>query len=235
MSVTHWRECTDQLEHQMGKPDGSHGRDLHLAESRLDGAQGPARIAPLIPSEWTERVRDVFEAAEGPPARETGSKLNIVRTLARHPDLAIKYLQFGMYMLRSTSLPWRIRELATLRTAWLCNSEYEWTKHVQNALGEGMSAEEIEAIKAGSDASVWSDIDRDVLSAVDQLHTNTAIEDRTWSGLARHMDERQLLDFLFIVGSYVMLAMVLNGLRVELEQEEDRQENRAERLGVGPQ
>jgi 4-carboxymuconolactone decarboxylase len=176
------------------------------------------RIPPTTPSEWTDEVTEFFAQREG-GSRPNFSKLNITLTLAHHPDLAIPYLRFGMHILNESTLSARVREIATLRTAWLYRSEYQWAKHAEGAKQIGMTAEEIEAIKTGADAPLWSEFERDLLRAVDQLRNDTAIDDETWNGLAEHLDQRQLLDFLFTVGNYAMLAMVLNGVRVQLEPE----------------
>ena len=175
------------------------------------------RIPPIGPSQWTDEVRAFFAQREGAGGQPAFSKLNITLTLAHHPDLAIPYLKFGMHILKGSTLSARVREIATLRTAWLYRSDYQWVKHAQGAKQAGMTSAEIEAIKAGADAPVWSEFERHVLRAVDQLRNDTAIDDETWNGLAEHLDRRQLLDFIFTVGSYAMLAMVLNAIRVQLE------------------
>jgi 4-carboxymuconolactone decarboxylase len=175
------------------------------------------RIPPITPSQWTDEVREFFAQREGAGGQPGLSKLNITLTLAHHPDLAIPYLKFGMHILNGSTLSGRVREIATLRTAWLYRSNYEWDKHAQAAKNIGMTGEEIEAIKAGADAPVWSQFERYLLRAVDQLRNDVAIDDETWNCLAEHPDRRQLLDFLFTVGSYAMLTMVLNGIRVQLE------------------
>jgi len=182
----------------------------------------PPRAAPRIPPiterEWTGEVRELMAYLEGPEGQPGLSRFNITRTLAHYPDLALPYLKFGMHVLNRSALSPRLREIATLRTAWLYRSDYQWDKHAQAAQRIGMSAAEVEAIKAGAEAPGWPELERHVLRAVDQLHDHTAIDDETWNGLAQHLDRRQLLDLLFTVGSYAMLAMVLNGIRVQLEE-----------------
>jgi 4-carboxymuconolactone decarboxylase len=177
------------------------------------------RIVPTTPSQWSDEVKEFFAQREAAGAQPNFARLNVTLTLAHHPDLAIPYLQFGMHILNGSTLPARVREIATLRTAWLYRSDYQWTKHAQGAQRIGMTAEEIEAIKAGADSPLWSKFEADLLSAVDQLRDDTAVDDETWNGLAGHLDRRQLLDFLFTVGSYAMLAMVLNAIGVQLEPE----------------
>jgi len=177
------------------------------------------RIPPSTALEWTDEIREFFTQTEERGGQPVFSRLNITLTLAHHPDLAIPYLKFGMHILNGSTLSPRVREIATLRTAWLHRSDYQWVKHAQGAARIGMTVEEIEAIKVGADAPVWSKFERHVLRAVDQLRNDVAIDDETWNGLAEELDRRQLLDFLFTVGSYAMLAMVLNGIRVQLEPE----------------
>lgn len=180
---------------------------------------GPARLAPIMPAEYDDDVRAFLAQVEGPGGRKAGSSLNVILTLAHNPELAKRYFNFGVYILRFSSLDPRLREITTLRTAWLYDSEYEWTKHVATALRVGVTAAEIEAVKKGPDDGGWGQLERDLLSAVDQLIRKNRIEDATWAGIARHLDKKQQLDFLFSVTSYAMLAMVINSLRIPLEDE----------------
>jgi alkylhydroperoxidase family enzyme len=178
---------------------------------------GPPRIPPLSPDEYTDKARAFFSIVEGPGGRSGGTKLNIVQTLAQHPDLAVPYFNFGRYIINSTTVPPRLREIVTLRAAWLYKSDYEWSQHAATARRIGIPTVEIDAVKVGVDAPVWSKHDRHVLRAMDQLYADASIDDETWAGMAEHLDQRQLLDLLFIFGSYAMLAMVLNAVRVEKE------------------
>lgn len=180
---------------------------------------GPARIPPITPEEYDDAVRTFLAEVEGPGGRKAGSSLNVILTLAHNPELASRYFQFGVYVLRFSTLDPRLREITTLRTAWLYGSEYEWTKHVLTALKVGVTEAEVEAVKHGPDAPGWGQLERDLLRAVDQLIRHNKIEDATWAGIARHFDKKQQLDFVFTVSSYAMLAMVLNALRVPLEAE----------------
>jgi alkylhydroperoxidase family enzyme len=179
---------------------------------------GPARLPTITPAEEEdEKVRQYFAMMEGPGGRKGGTKLNLVLTLARYPELAMRYHQFGMHVINFSSLTPRLREIVTVRTAWLYRSDYEWTKHVAKAKSLGVSDAEIEAIRDGSFGATLSPLERAALHAADQLHADTAIDDRTWDALAAELDGHQLLDLLFTIGSYAMLAMVLNGARIQNE------------------
>ena len=74
-------------------------------------------------------------------------------------------------------LPARDRELLILRSARRCTSSYEWGQHVRLAKQAGISAEEIDRVAAGPDASGWDPFDRTLLTAVDELHDDACLTD----------------------------------------------------------
>jgi 4-carboxymuconolactone decarboxylase len=176
---------------------------------------GP-RIAPLTPEDAPDDARAFFAHMEAEGAAGL-TKLNIVRTLAVHPGLATEYIDFGQHILRFSTLPRRVQFLTTLRTAWLYHCDYEWSAHARFARRGGMTAEEVDAVKLGADAGAWTDLDRAVLRAADELHADASITEETWRTLAEHLDTKQLLDLLFTIGHYAMFAMVLNAIRVDPE------------------
>jgi alkylhydroperoxidase family enzyme len=179
---------------------------------------GPARLPRITPAEEdSDEVRRYFAMMEGPGGRKGGTKLNLVLTLARYPELAMRYHPFGMHVLNHSSLSPRLRELVTCRTAWLYRSDYEWTKHAARARKLGVTDAEIATIRSGRYGAGLAPLEVHALSAADQLYARTSIDDKTWAGLAAELDDRQLLDLLFLIGSYAMLAMVLNGARVQNE------------------
>lgn len=146
-----------------------------------------------------------------------GPVLNIFRTLAHHPKLMKRWMVFGSHVLARSSLPARDRELAILRVGWLCRAEYEWSQHVAIARQSGVSDEEIQRVARGPDAAGWSEAERALLRASDELHADSFIGDATWAELTRHYDTTQLLDLVFTVGQYHLVSMALNTLGVQLE------------------
>jgi len=53
--------------------------------------------------------------------------------------------------------------------------------------------------------------------AVDELIGDATITDATWQALARELDEQQLMDLVFTVGAYDVLAMAFRSFGVELD------------------
>jgi alkylhydroperoxidase family enzyme len=137
---------------------------------------------------------------------------NVLATLLRHPALAAPFLTYNNVLLRTPTLEPRWRELAVLRVAWRTRSEYEWMQHVRLAARWGITTEEVEAVGRGADAGLWSALEADLLAATDQLLESYQIDDETWARLAQHLDERQLIELTFVVGTYTCLAMAFNSV-----------------------
>jgi 4-carboxymuconolactone decarboxylase len=144
-----------------------------------------------------------------------GRLLNIFGTLAHHPELMRRWLVFGNHVLGKSTLPARERELAILRVGYLCKSEYEWGQHVLIARRCGISDAEIARVAAGPDAPGWSAADAAVIRAADELHADQMITDATWADLARTFRRQQLMDLVFAIGQYHLVAMALNSFGVQ--------------------
>lgn len=173
------------------------------------------RVAPLPADQWDDTV---YGALRMIPAelRHPAKVGNAVSTFINHPDLTRPYLTFSFYLLTQSTLAPRLRELAVLRIAHLTACAYEWAEHVVMAKGVGLTEDDINALQRGE---ADDDFDRTVLSAVDELLTDNRISDQTWASLGEQFDTRQLMDFVFTVGGYHMLAMALNTFGVEPQKE----------------
>jgi 4-carboxymuconolactone decarboxylase len=176
-----------------------------------------SRIPVLKRSEWTDAARDVFAVIEGPDAWEDGPRFDIVSILAQHPALTRPFLTYNKHLMMNSTVPHRERELVTLYVAWTCKSDYEWLSHVRESRKIGFSDAEIEAVKLGPDAPLWSGLDRTLLRTVDQMRDAYSIDDVTWAELSAHYDHKQMMDLVFTIGNYIMFAAVLNGLRIQPE------------------
>ena len=145
---------------------------------------------------------------------------NIMGTFARHKEALHKFLPWGSYILGdSSTLSAHDRELLILRTAWLTQSRYEWEQHVRIARQIGMDDKAFEHIKCGSQAPCLSKREILLLQAAEELHDDFHVSDVTWQGLSEHYDTRQLMDIVFTVGQYTLVAMALNSFGVQLDEE----------------
>jgi alkylhydroperoxidase family enzyme len=173
------------------------------------------RIAPLADAEMTDEQRELLAPLEarGRPV------LNIFRTMATHPDALRGFFGLANHVMsKRNTLPGREREIVILRAGFLSRAGYEWTQHVPIGRRAGLTDAEIEAIKAGADAPGWSEADRALLRATDELHRDQFVGEVTWQALAAHFSQRQCVDAVLTAGQYTLVSMLLNSLGVQLDE-----------------
>ncbi len=168
------------------------------------------RIPPAEDHELDDEARDLLAKAS-----ISERPLNIFRTLVHHPKLFKRWLVFASHILSKSSLPARDREILILRTAWLSGSEYEWGQHVLIARREGLDDADIGRVAAGQNAEGIVARDALLVRAADELFEASRLSDKTWEALGARYDRTQVIDLVFTVGQYTMLAMALNSFGVE--------------------
>ncbi len=190
---------------------------------------GSPRVPPLPPEQWDDDVRAALAAGfpaevvqrffAGDPDRMRAP--NGLTTLMHHPRLAGPWLAYNAVLLQQPTLEPRLRELMVLRVAWRTEALYEWVQHVRIAKRSGINDDEIRAIAEGAEAANWTPFEAAALAATDQLLDGYLIAHETWSTLATELDQRQLVELVFTVGTYTLLAMAFNSFGMQLDPELD--------------
>jgi alkylhydroperoxidase family enzyme len=182
------------------------------------------RIEPVLPPDWSPVVMDAVSAF--PHGRDFvlstykqgGARgMHGLGVILAYPALAKAFLTFNNHVASASSISRRIREILILRISWLRRAEYEFVQHVVLGLRAGLSQAEIDRIQQGPDAPGWDPADADLVRAVDELHADACISDTTWTRLSSQFNEQQLIDIVFAVGCYDLLAMVFKTFGVQLE------------------
>ncbi|MEW6476611.1 MAG: carboxymuconolactone decarboxylase family protein [Actinomycetota bacterium] len=176
------------------------------------------RITPLADDQW-DKIAEALPAGLAKLSRggrEDGPVLKLFSTLGHHPTLLGRWLGFAGTLLNGT-LPPREREMAVLRTAWLCQVDYEWGPHAAAARAAGLSDDDLARIIDGPSAEGWDQTDAALLRAVDELHTDARLTDATWETLAARFSEPQMIELLMLIGQYHLAAFTLNSLHLSAE------------------
>ena len=185
----------------------------------------PPRLPPLLPP-WDAPVHDAMSAF--PHARDFVLKnhqdrsgnargMHGVGILLHHPELAKAFLTFNNHVAVASRLSKRVRELLILRISWLRRSEYEFVQHLVLGRNAGIDEAALERVQLGPDAPGWDPVEADLVRAVDELHRDARIADATWQRLSEHFDRQQLIDLVFAVGCYEVLAMAFKTFGPQLE------------------
>lgn len=173
-----------------------------------------ARITPGSRSE----VGPLNWAIAAISGRVTGTTPpNLFLVLGRHRALFRGWLRFAGRLMPGGKLPRRDSELVILRVAHLRNCAYEFEHHRHLAARAGLSADDVERATSGPDAAGWTERQRVLLVAVDELHDRKDLSDETWAALRRHLDEKGAIEFVLLVGHYEMLATAIACLRIPLD------------------
>ena len=203
----------------------------------MDETEAP-RIRPVPLKQWPAEMRQALAVLHPPNPRHPPTErrpgdpkgLNVLGTLAHHPELATAFHTFNGHVLSATTLTGRQRELVVLRVAAVRGCEYEWVQHAVLADKVGLDAADVDRIAVGRDAPGWSPLERAMVIAVDELLVDARVGDEAWAVLAAELDERRLLDLVFTVGAYDLVAMMLLACRTELDDDLARRRAETRRL-----
>ncbi|MEL7028897.1 MAG: carboxymuconolactone decarboxylase family protein [Pseudomonadota bacterium] len=170
------------------------------------------RLPTIDPAEAPEKLQEIL----------TAWPYNIHKTLSHSPDMLIAWMGFAEHVLLKSSLSERDREIVILRIAWNAQSEYEWGMHTMVARRVGMDEADIEAAIEGPSAARWAPHESALVSAVDEIMSGWKVSDATWSALAQRYTPENLVDFTYLVGQFLLVALTLNTLQIEPEAGLDR-------------
>jgi alkylhydroperoxidase family enzyme len=168
-----------------------------------------ARLPYVDPAAAPEKVREALAGLAAP--------LNIFRIMAHAETNFRPLLRFGGSILSQQQLSPRLRELAILRVAHLSHARYEWVQHVPIAKATGVTEAQIAALDAGSIADGFDARDRLVLRFTDELVRDVRVSDGTFGEMTRHFPPREIVELIFAVGFYMMIARLLETTAVDLE------------------
>lgn len=184
------------------------------------------RIEPLLPSEWDEEILDAlgafpsslnFVLSRWNEKSDDIRGMHVLGFFATHPALAKAFLTLNKHVAADTTLTTRERELLILRIGWLTKSEYEFGQHIILGRRAGITDEEILRLQDGPDAAGWSDDDADLIRAADDLHFLSRLSDSTWEKLSKRYDHKQIMDLIFVVGVYALMATAINTYNIPAE------------------
>jgi alkylhydroperoxidase family enzyme len=146
------------------------------------------------------------------------AELSIFQVLLNHPTLARAVNDLLATMLWHGALDSRLRELAIMRIGWLTASDYEWTQHWRVALGLGVSADDLLAVRDWHTQDALGPAERAVLAATDDVVRDGSVSAASWAACEREFSDRAvLIELVTAIGAWRMIASILHSLEVPLE------------------
>jgi len=108
------------------------------------------------------------------------------------------------------------RELVVLYAVHLEGGEYQWVQHVHIATTMmGVPQAQVDAIARGDVANpVFSDRHRALLAFTRQVVKEVRVSDEVFDEMAKHYGMRELMETMFTVGVYMLIARISEVARI---------------------
>lgn len=171
-----------------------------------------ARLAPLDPP-YAPELQTFFDRIMPPGV----PPLVLFTTIARDARLFERFR--GGSLLDKGHLTLRQRETVIGRATAQCRSEYEWGVHTAffaERVGFDEAMQRSLVLGSGDDPC-WSNAERAIIRACDQLHATADLTDEAWQDLRGHVTEMAIVEIIMLAGLYRTVSYLTNSLRLPLE------------------
>ncbi|GGM41381.1 hypothetical protein GCM10012275_10480 [Longimycelium tulufanense] len=147
-----------------------------------------------------------------------GLRLNLFTMWAYSEATIRPVIELGAAQFAGLRLSRLRRELVTLATARRASCEYEWVQHVATAKAAGATDEQIAALDRGElTAPCFDETDQAVLAFAVAVVDGPTVPDSIFEAARRHVDDRQLVEIVGLVGYYWMTARICTVFDLELD------------------
>jgi len=171
------------------------------------------RLPPLDPDNFSARQKEVYDKIAGSPRGAVRGPFNV---LLHTPDLADIVQGLGGQLRFSGALPGNLRELTVLVTARFWKSAYEWHAHAPIAAKEGVSADVIDAIRAGRTPELETGAEKAVYAFCRELHESRTVSDEVYANALAALGHEAVVELTVLLGHYTLISMVLNTFEVAM-------------------
>ncbi|HVN91225.1 MAG TPA: carboxymuconolactone decarboxylase family protein [Candidatus Binataceae bacterium] len=149
----------------------------------------------------------------------TPRKLNVARMIANASDAVFQnFSRLGNSLMTRGKLNGKLREIAILRNARVCNSLYEYTQHVPIGKSTGITDEELAGIDNWESAKCFTELERLVLRFTDEIARNVKGSKAMLEALQKHLGPGEIVELVMAIGFWGMVARVLETTEVDLEE-----------------
>ena len=130
------------------------------------------------------------------------------------PEFGELAQQLGGFCRYQTAVPPRLSEFAILVTAKLWRAQYEWFAHVPQAERAGVTKETISDLHKGRVPKSLPKDERAIYDFIQELYKTRRVSDKTFNRVVEVLGEPATVEFVGILGYYVLISMILNVFRM---------------------
>jgi 4-carboxymuconolactone decarboxylase len=164
-----------------------------------------------------KRVWEQIVASRGESALDgRGGLAGPFNAYVHAPDVGGHLSELGAVMRFGTSIERRLAELAIITVAARWRAEFEWSAHARMAREQGVAAEVVEAIGAGTEPPFGADDERAVYNFVTELTRAGRVQQDAYEAAHRLLGDAGLVELVAMCGYYTLVSYLLNAFTVPL-------------------
>lgn len=185
--------------------------------------QVPRAEAPPVAQGWYDFIFGEGVDPVATPGTATGTPGTWWTVMALVPDV-FEHAAAGLVLYRSPArtIDPRLRELGQLRLGWATSSQFVFSQHCKAARTDGVPEEQIGAITHWQTAECFSPAERAVLAFTDgMVLQHGRMDDGVVDALRQHLSDEQVLELAYILGTYLLHAVMSRALRLEFDDIDD--------------
>jgi len=180
----------------------------------------PPRLSPIPTEKLTTSQQALVDSIRSGPRGQATQIRGPFAVFLHSPDYGQLAQQLGGYCRLKTKVPPRLSEFAILVTARLWRAQYEWFAHVPHAERAGVSAATIKALRAGRVPKPLPKDERAVYDFIQELYRRKRVGNKTYGRLQALLGDDGMVEFVGILGYYVLISMILNVFRMPIPEGE---------------
>jgi 4-carboxymuconolactone decarboxylase len=168
------------------------------------------RLALLKDEQLNDAQQSLLASLRSGPR---GQSLNVRGPFAawmHAPEFGQLAQALGAHARYHSTLPPRLSEFAILCTAAIWRAQYEWFAHAPMALKAGIPADVIEDLRSGRKPAGAAEDQQAIYNFVQELYETWRVSDETYKRLHGFLGDKAMVEFVGILGYYVLISMTLN-------------------------
>jgi len=174
----------------------------------------PPRVPILGEDKLTPAQRALLDSIRSGPRGGSTTIRGPFAVFLHAPAFGELAQQLGGHCRFKTAVAPRLSEFAILATAKLWRAQYEWFAHVPQAERAGVKAETIRDLHKGRVPKSAPKDERAIYDFVQELYKTRRVSDKTYARVRDLLGEAATVEFVGILGYYVLISMILNVFRM---------------------
>jgi 4-carboxymuconolactone decarboxylase len=174
----------------------------------------PPRVSILAEDKLTPAQRALLDSIRSGPRGGSTTIRGPFAVFLHAPAFGELAQQLGGHCRFNTAVAPRLSEFAILATAKLWRAQYEWFAHVPQAERAGVKAETIRDLHKGRVPKSAPKDERAIYDFVQELYKTRRVSDKTYARVRDLLGEAATVEFVGILGYYVLISMILNVFRM---------------------